>query len=459
MELTSLTAISPLDGRYRNKIKELSNLVSEFGLIKARLTIEVEWLIFLAKQPHINGVCQFNDEQVKQLQSLYKNFSLEDASAVKEIEQTTNHDVKAVEYFLKQKLQSIGTYDTHLSFIHFACTSEDINNLSYSLILNNCREQVINQNINILQDKLVCIAKKYASQPMLARTHGQSATPTTMGKELINFADRIQNGINKLNACAITGKFNGATGNYNAHKLAYPAINWPGLAKAFVENLGLKFQAYSTQINPHDDIAEFSHCLIRINNILLDMAKDIWGYISLNYFEQKINANEVGSSTMPHKVNPIDFENAEGNLGLANSLLDFFANKLTQSRWQRDLSDSTVLRNLGNAIGYMIIAYQSLCKGIDKLILNKDLLSAELDNHWELLAEPIQTIMRKHGIQNAYEQLKDLTRGEKLNQNLLYEFINSQPIPKEDKNILLQLSPCEYIGYAEELTMSWSSNK
>lgn len=456
MELTTITALSPLDGRYNKKLSNLSNLLSEYGLIKARVQVEIEWLIFLAKQPSIQEIKSFQSTQIDYLKSIYQNFSIQDALEIKEIESHTNHDVKAVEYFIKKKLKQVPEYNSYISFIHFACTSEDINNLSYSLLLQQVREEILIPNIDSLIDKLAEMAKKYSSIAMLARTHGQSASPTTMGKELINFADRIDIFLNKFKLINITGKLNGAVGNYNAHSFTYPNIDWPELSKLFVENLGLKFSQYTTQINPHDDIAEYCNSLAQINNILLDLSKDIWGYISLGYFEQEIKSGEVGSSTMPHKVNPIDFENAEGNLGLANSLLQFFSNKLPISRWQRDLSDSTVLRNLGTSFGYCLLAYKNLLQGLNKLKLNNNLLKSELNNHWEVLAEPIQTVMRRYGIDSAYEQLKELTRGEKLNQALLHEFISNQNLPKEVKQSLLDLKPDTYTGVASHLTEQWS---
>lgn len=455
IEVNHITTLSPIDGRYRSKTNELSLLMSEFGLIKARLIVEIEWLIHIAKQPDIKEIPQPNEKQVKQLRDLYTNFNLKDAANIKEIEQVTNHDVKAVEYFIKQTLESYGGFDNYLSFIHFACTSEDINNLAYGIMLKQSRASVMKPALNAILDKLINMGTSYKNNAMLSRTHGQSATPTTMGKEIINYADRLKKSFNKFNLTAITGKLNGAVGNYNAHFVAYPNVNWPLLTKQFVENLELEFNSYTTQINPHDDIAELSHCLIRINNILIDLCRDIWGYISLNYFKQKVKPQEVGSSTMPHKVNPIDFENAEGNLGLANSMLDYFANKLPISRWQRDLSDSTVLRNLSMAFGYSLLAYKNIQTGLNKLILNEDLLTEELNQHWELLAEPVQTVMRKYGIKDAYEQLKDLTRGEKLNQNLLQEFIVSQPLPKDVKANLLKLTPLDYTGLAAKLTEDW----
>lgn len=457
-KLRELTALSPLDGRYANKTTDLGLLFSEFGLIKARLEIEIKWLVLLAKQPNIEELESFTNSQIQELSAIYQNFTPQEALRIKEIEVKTNHDVKAVEYYINERLQNKTGYAKYHSFIHFGCTSEDINNLSYSILLNECRSHILNKHIDTILSKLTFLGKEYQSHGMLSRTHGQSATPTTMGKELINFAYRLNKGLGLFKNSIITGKFNGAVGNYNAHMIAYPNINWPELAKLFIENLGLEFNPYTTQINPHDDIAEYCHNLIKLNNILLDLVKDLWGYIALGYFKQKLNPTEVGSSTMPHKVNPIDFENAEGNLGLANCLLEFFSNKLPISRWQRDLSDSTVLRNLGSAFGYCSIAYISIQKGLDKLSLNHTLLKNELNLHWEVLAEPIQTVMRRYGISDAYEQLKELTRGTELNQALLHEFINSQALPSKVKESLKKLTPDHYLGYAPILAMQFEKD-
>lgn len=454
MEANNLTALSPLDGRYYNKTESLKPLFSEYGLIKTRLEVEIKWLIFLAKQPSITELDNLNNNQINYLNNIYQNFSIDQSYQIKEIEKTTNHDVKAVEYFLKNILSSPANnnqYNKYLSFLHFACTSEDINNLSYSLLLKQAKDNILTPSIKNINNVLTNMAKKYKTNVMLARTHGQSASPTTMGKELINFVARLDNNIKKFNNTKIYGKFNGAVGNYNAHKIAYPNINWPKLNQLFVESLGINFTKYSTQINQYDYIADYCQNLIKINNILLDLVKDIWGYISLGYFSQKLNHNEVGSSTMPHKVNPIDFENAEGNLGLANSLLEFFSNKLPISRYQRDLTDSTVLRNIGSSFGYCLIAYQSIEKGLNKLNLNKNLLLKEVNQHWEILGEAVQTVMRKYNIDDAYEQLKILTRGMPLNQTLLHEFINNQALPQNIKDELKQLTPEKYIGFACEL--------
>ncbi len=457
MELDNLTALSPLDGRYFTKTSSLRDWFSEYGLIKARLEIEVRWLIFLSNEPTIKEVPPLSKTDKTFLEQLYQNFTLNDANRIKTIEKTTNHDLKAVEYFIKENLEKQQKFQPYISFIHFGCTSEDINNLSYGILLNQGRSKILVPSVANIYNKLITLAKDTSGSAMLSRTHGQSATPTTMGKELINFAYRLKNIKHKFNYIKLHGKFNGAVGNYNAHHIAYPEINWPKLAQNFVTELGLDFNPYTTQINPHDDIAEFCHELLRLNNVLLDLVRDIWSYISLGYFKQKLNPNEIGSSTMPHKVNPIDFENAEGNLGLANSLLNFFCNKLPISRLQRDLSDSTVLRNLGPAFGYCLIAYQSILTGLDKLTVNNALLRLELNNHWEVLAEPVQTVMRRYGILDAYEQLKDLTRGEPLNQALLHEFINSQPLAKDIKDSLKKLTPADYIGYACVLVDEYTS--
>lgn len=457
MELDNLTALSPLDGRYFAKTSSLRDWFSEYGLIKARLEIEVRWLLFLSDEPTIKEVPPLSKTDKTFLEQFYQNFTLNDANRIKTIEKTTNHDLKAVEYFIKENLEKQQKFQPYISFIHFGCTSEDINNLSYGILLNQGRSKILVPSVANIYNKLITLAKDTSGSAMLSRTHGQSATPTTMGKELINFAHRIKNIKHKFNNIKLQGKFNGAVGNYNAHHIAYPEINWPKLAQNFVTELGLDFNPYTTQINPHDDIAEFCHELLRLNNVLLDLVRDIWSYISLGYFKQKLNPNEIGSSTMPHKVNPIDFENAEGNLGLANSLLNFFCNKLPISRLQRDLSDSTVLRNLGPAFGYCLIAYQSILTGLDKLTVNNALLRLELNNHWEVLAEPVQTVMRRYGILDAYEQLKDLTRGEPLNQALLHEFINNQPLAKDTKDSLKKLTPADYIGYACVLVDGYTS--
>ncbi|MGB0441973.1 MAG: adenylosuccinate lyase, partial [Pseudohongiellaceae bacterium] len=389
-----------------------------------------------------------SDVQIATLDRLFLDFSLEDALAVKEIESRTNHDVKAIEYFIKQKLEILGGFDEYLEFVHFACTSEDINNLAYGLMLAQARESVLIPHMQGTIDSLKVLASEFASQPMLSRTHGQPATPSTVGKELANVAFRLQRQIDIFNYINILGKINGAVGNYNAHIVAYPEIDWPSVAEEFIVSLGLSWNPYTTQIEPHDYVAEIFNCLSRYNTILIDFSRDIWGYISLNYFRQKTVAGEVGSSTMPHKVNPIDFENAEGNLGLANALLDHMSAKLPVSRWQRDLTDSTVMRNLGTGLGYSLVAYQSLSRGIAKLELNTSAIDADIDACWEILAEPIQTVMRRYRIEQPYEKLKALTRGKAIDEATLKDFIQSLDIPQSAKEALIALRPRTYLGNA-----------
>jgi adenylosuccinate lyase len=389
-----------------------------------------------------------SDAQIATLDGLFLDFSLEDALEVKEIESKTNHDVKAIEYFIKQKLEILGGFDEYLEFVHFACTSEDINNLAYGLMLAQARESVLIPHIQGTVDSLKVLASEFASQPMLSRTHGQPATPSTVGKELANVAFRLQRQLDIFNNINILGKINGAVGNYNAHIVAYPEIDWPSVAEEFIVSLGLSWNSYTTQIEPHDYVAEVFNCLSRYNTILIDFSRDIWGYISLNYFRQKTVAGEVGSSTMPHKVNPIDFENAEGNLGLANALLDHMSAKLPVSRWQRDLTDSTVMRNLGTGLGYSLVAYQSLSRGIAKLELNTSAIDADIDACWEILAEPIQTVMRRYRIEQPYEKLKALTRGKAIDEATLKDFIQSLDIPQSAKEALIALRPRTYLGNA-----------
>lgn len=451
MQYSPLTAISPLDGRYNEKLQELQPICSEFGLIKYRVIIEVRWLEALAANPQISEIPYFNDKTKEELNKFLDSFSLQDAKRVKEIEKTTNHDVKAVEYFLKEKFKTNKELKKASEFIHFGCTSEDINNLAYGLMLQTIRGQVLAPNIETLIQNLTKLAHKHAEQPMLARTHGQSATPTTVGKELANFVARLRRQYQQILTTPIMGKFNGAVGNYNAHIAAYPEINWLIISKEFVEIFGLVWNQYTTQIESHDALAEMSAAIMRFNIILINFCRDIWSYISLGYFQQKTKSKEVGSSTMPHKVNPIDFENAEGNLGMANALLDHFINKLPISRLQRDLSDSTVLRNLGSAFAYATLAYKSIIAGLEKLELNNELLSEELNNNWQVLAEPIQTVMRRHGIKKPYEQLKQLTRNKKITKKLLHEFINASKLPENIKKNLKKLTPNNYTGLAAKL--------
>ncbi|SEN02995.1 adenylosuccinate lyase [Nitrosomonas marina] len=452
MHCSPITALSPLDGRYRQKVVSLQSYFSEFALIRFRVQVEVAWIMALSNEPKIAEVPLFSNETRNRLDQLVAEFSVSDAEAIKLIEATTNHDVKAVEYWLKQTLADNNDVSNAAGFIHFACTSEDINNLSHGLMLKSSLEQVMLPALDAIIAKLVMLAHQLADMPMLARTHGQPATPTTLGKEIANFVYRLQRTKKQLSDVAILGKINGAVGNYNAHLSAYPELDWEHFARTFVESLGLTFNPYTTQIEPHDTIAELFDGYVRINTILLDMNRDIWGYISLGYFKQKTKANEVGSSTMPHKVNPIDFENAEGNLGIANALLRHLSEKLPVSRWQRDLTDSTVLRNMGVALGHTLLAYDSCIKGLHKLEANPEQLSHDLNNAWEVLAEPIQTVMRRYAIANPYEQLKALTRGRRdITREVLHQFIRDLPIPEAEKNHLLAMTPQNYTGKASEL--------
>jgi adenylosuccinate lyase len=446
----ALTAISPIDGRYADKVEKLRPVFSEYGLIRYRVEVEVRWLQALAKHPAITEVSPFSAAADSLLDGIVGQFSETDAQRVKAIEKTTNHDVKAVEYLLKEKIAGCAELEKVSEFIHFACTSEDINNLSYALMLKAGRE-IIAAQISDCINAIKTIANDTAGQPMLSRTHGQSATPTTVGKEFANVAARMQRQLAQLQAVELLGKINGAVGNYNAHSVAYPDVDWAQFAQDFVESLGLQFNPYTIQIEPHDYIAEFFHALARFNTILLDFDRDVWGYISLGYFKQRTIAGEVGSSTMPHKVNPIDFENSEGNLGVANALFGFLAEKLPVSRWQRDLTDSTVLRNIGVGIAHTSIAIQATLKGISKLQLNVDAIEADLNANWEVLAEPIQTVMRRYGIEKPYEKLKELTRGQRITPEQMRVFIEGLNMPADAKAALLELTPRSYTGYAEKL--------
>ena len=448
MELSALTALSPIDGRYGDKTTELRTIFSEYGLLKYRVQVEVRWLQMLASQADIAEVPALSQLAMTHLNQIVEQFNLQDAQRIKEIEKTTNHDVKAVEYFLKEKVMTNEELHAINEFIHFACTSEDINNLSYALMLKTARETVLIPYWKKLIDSITAQAKAYRDLPLLSRTHGQPATPSTIGKEFANVAYRLQRQLKQLESVDILGKINGATGNYNAHMIAYPQVNWHQLSESFVNSLGLKWNPYTTQIEPHDYIAEFFDCVARFNTILIDFDRDVWGYISLNHFKQKTVAGEIGSSTMPHKVNPIDFENSEGNLGIANAIMSHLGSKLPISRWQRDLTDSTVLRNLGVGIGYAIIAYQSTLKGLNKLEVNHEFLLEELNRNWEVLAEPIQTVMRRYGIEKPYEKLKELTRGKRVDAQGMQQFIESLDIPEAEKARLKQLTPANYIGYA-----------
>lgn len=450
MKFNTLTSISPIDGRYGDKTSDLKEIFSEFGLIKYRVLVEVRWLQAMSHNTSILEVDEFDDATNQALDNIVENFSIEDAEAVKTIERTTNHDVKAVEYFLKDKIIGNTALEKVSEFIHFACTSEDINNLSHALMLSDGRKVLLTQMQNV-SDLIAGLAKQNAELPMLSRTHGQTASPTTLGKEMANFSARLNRQISQFEQVDIMGKFNGAVGNFNAHISAYPEIDWPMVSKEFIEGLGVNYAAYTAQIEPHDYIAEYYHSLNRFNTILIDFCRDVWGYISLGYFKQKTIAGEVGSSTMPHKVNPIDFENGEGNLGLANAIAEHLANKLPISRWQRDLSDSTVLRNLGVSCAHSLIAFASITKGISKLETNQARLLEDLDNAWEVLAEPIQTVMRRYGVENPYEKLKELTRGQSINAKILQDFVETLDIPEQAKKELAQLSPMNYIGDAIKL--------
>jgi len=449
MDLNSLTAISPVDGRYGSKTADLRPIFSEFGLIRHRVLVEVRWLQALAGHPVIEEVPTLSDHAHEVLNGIVDNFSEEDAHRVKNIERTTNHDVKAVEYFLKEKIAGNAELEAVSEFIHFACTSEDINNLAYALMLREARTQAVLPMIDEVIDAVRRLAHEHAAVPMLSRTHGQPASPTTLGKEMANVAYRLRRQSQQIAAVPLLGKINGAVGNYNAHLCAYPEVDWAAFAEQFVTGLGLDWNPYTIQIEPHDYIAELFDALSRFNNILIDFARDVWSYISLGYFKQKTVAGEVGSSTMPHKVNPIDFENAEGNLGLANALFQHLASKLPVSRWQRDLTDSTVLRNLGVGVAHSTIAYQSLLRGIGKLEANPARLQEDLDQNWEVLAEAIQTVMRRYGVDKPYEKLKELTRGHKVDAATLAAFIDGLDIPEAAKVGLRQLTPAGYIGSAE----------
>ncbi len=450
MELSTLTAISPVDGRYGDKTSNLRPLFSEFGLIRHRVLVEIRWLQMLATHPGIPEVTGLSEHAANILNGIIDNFSRDDAHRVKNIERTTNHDVKAVEYFLKEKVAGNSELEAVSEFIHFACTSEDINNLAYGLMLREARSQVLLPLMDEVIDAIARLAHCHADQPMLSRTHGQSASPTTLGKEMANTAFRLRRQREQIVMVPLLGKINGAVGNYNAHLATYPDLDWQQIASEFVTSLGLDWNPYTTQIEPHDYIAELFDAVSRFNTVLLDFDRDIWGYISLGYFKQKTVAGEVGSSTMPHKVNPIDFENSEGNLGLANAIFNHLSNKLPISRWQRDLTDSTVLRNLGIGIAYSTTAWYSTLKGITKLEANPIRLKADLDQTWEVLAEPIQTVMRRYGIDQPYEKLKQLTRGKGIDRQSLYEFIQKLEIPDAEKKRLQELTPSSYTGNAAE---------
>ncbi len=451
MELNSLTALSPLDGRYRRSGGKLSPYFSEYGLIRYRVRVEIEWLKALAAEKGIKEVPTFSPATVKALDRITNEFSLADAEAVKAHEKVTNHDVKAVEYFLKDKTAGMAEVAKVAEFIHFACTSEDINNLSHALMLRDARAEVILPALKQVERKLTELAVELSDLPMLSRTHGQPATPTTLGKEMANVVYRLRRAMQRLAEVECLGKINGAVGNYNAHLAAYPRLNWEGFAERFVTGLGLTFNPYTIQIEPHDYMAELYDAVARTNTLLMDLDRDVWTYISLGYFKQKTKEGEVGSSTMPHKVNPIDFENSEGNLGLANALLRHLSEKLPISRMQRDLTDSTVLRNMGSALGYALLGYESLLRGLNKLEANPAALAADLDANWEVLAEPIQTVMRRYGLEKPYEQLKKLTRGKRITAARLAKFIDGLAIPEDARNELRALTPAAYTGLAAKL--------
>ncbi|MDJ0917828.1 MAG: adenylosuccinate lyase [Woeseiaceae bacterium] len=451
MKVSTLRALSPADGRYAGKVEPLRDIFSEYGLIRFRVLVEVRWLQCLADHEGIDELPPVSSVMKDVLNSIVDDFGIDDAKRVKEIEATTNHDVKAVEYFIRERIGNGPETDRLKDFLHFACTSEDINNLAYALMLRSARKEVLSTAMRDIRLALKKLAAEQADTAMLSRTHGQTASPTTMGKEMANVAARLKSAQRRFDDVVILGKFNGAVGNFNAHHVAYPDIDWPGVSRQFVESLGLTQNPHTTQIEPHDWTAEYAHALVRYNTILIDLARDIWSYISLGYFRQRVKEGEVGSSTMPHKVNPIDFENAEGNLGLANAMLSHLAEKLPVSRWQRDLTDSTVQRNFGVAIGYLLIALDSLRKGLGKLEIDAEAIASDVEGAWEVLAEAVQTVMRRYGIPEPYEKLKALTRGRPVDEALIREFVGSLDIPENERERLLALRPETYIGLASQL--------
>ncbi|MDA0281402.1 MAG: adenylosuccinate lyase [Pseudohongiellaceae bacterium] len=446
----SLLAISPLDGRYKSKCEDLAPYFSEFALMRYRVLVEVKWLQKLSEHDQIDDLQVISERGLEYLDDLIENFSIADAQRIKAIEATTNHDVKAVEYFIKEKFEDNAELNDQLEFVHFACTSEDINNLAYALMLRDGRDKVMLDQMREIETRLAQLSRDFADQPMLCRTHGQSASPSTVGKEFANVVHRLRRQIAQIESNEILGKINGAVGNYNAHLCAYPDIDWQANAKEFVEGLGLSWNPYTTQIEPHDYVAELFSAICRFNTVLIDFDRDIWAYISLGYFKQQTVAGEVGSSTMPHKVNPIDFENSEGNLGLANAIMSHLSEKLPISRWQRDLTDSTVLRNIGTGLAHSLIAYRATMKGIGKLELNAKAIDDDIDSCWEILAEPIQTVMRRYRIEKPYEKLKELTRGKQIDQQSVRDFVQTLTIPESAKQELLQLTPRKYLGNAVE---------
>jgi adenylosuccinate lyase len=450
MKIEKLLSISPLDGRYSDSVADLRSITSEYGLIRYRVIVEIKWFIHLSKNPKIKELPSLNIKDTRYLNDLIDNFSIKDAKRVKSIESRTNHDVKAVEYFLKEKFKLNKNLAPYTEFIHFACTSEDINNLAYALMIKDA-SLITKKSLKLITNRVKFLSKKYSNNPMLSRTHGQSASPTTMGKEFANYFHRINKLENEINKHIMSGKINGAVGNYNAHMVAYPKINWESVAKSFVNNLKLDFNKHTTQVEPKDTIALLLGDYVKLNNILIDLCRDIWGYISLGYFSQQLKEGEVGSSTMPHKVNPIDFENAEGNLGIANAILTHISNTVTISRWQRDLTDSTIMRNIGSSFGYINLAMYSLLKGLNKLEINKIKLKQDLDDSWEVLTEAIQTVIRKNNIPNGYELMKKLSRGKKIYKKDLVKFIDEMDVPYDDKQSLSKLTPSSYIGLASKL--------
>ncbi len=450
MKIEKLLSISPLDGRYSDSVADLRSITSEYGLIRYRVIVEIKWFIHLSKNPKIKELPSLNIKDTRYLNDLIDNFSIKDAKRVKSIESRTNHDVKAVEYFLKEKFKLNKNLAPYTEFIHFACTSEDINNLAYALMIKDA-SLITKKSLKLITNRVKFLSKKYSNNPMLSRTHGQSASPTTMGKEFANYFHRINKLENEINKHIMSGKINGAVGNYNAHMVAYPKINWESVAESFVNNLKLDFNKHTTQVEPKDTIALLLGDYVKLNNILIDLSRDIWGYISLGYFSQQLKEGEVGSSTMPHKVNPIDFENAEGNLGIANAILTHISNTVTISRWQRDLTDSTIMRNIGSSFGYINLALYSLLKGLNKLEINKIKLKQDLDDSWEVLTEAIQTVIRKNNIPNGYELMKKLSRGKKISKEDLVKFIDEMDVPYDDKQSLSKLTPSSYIGLASKL--------
>ena len=451
MKLTELSAISPIDGRYSKLVTELQEVFSEYALIKYRVFVEIEWFIHLSKQQHIKELPHLTKQSITFLSKIEKNFSLAEARKVKNIEKKTNHDVKAVEYYLRDQFKKSRQLKGLAEFIHFGCTSEDINNISYALMVKDASKLLISNNINKFNDLLKKKAHQYADIPMVSRTHGQVATPTTVGKELANFSSRIDRISMVISETGLRGKMNGAVGNYNAHLIAYPKVDWEKVSKTFITKVGLLWSPYTTQVEPKDSMAKLFHGHERLNNVLLDFSRDMWGYISLDYFSQKTIKGEVGSSTMPHKINPIDFENAEGNLDLANSIFHYLSSKITKSRWQRDLSDSTSMRNIGSCFAYTLIALSSLVKGLNKLQINKKVINQDLENAWEVLTEAIQTVMRKHHMEGGYEVMKKISRGKNIKKEDLHAIINSLDIPSAEKNKLLKLTPSTYLGLSNKL--------